>query len=192
MNTIGPVLASGCGMKQLLVNSALVACSILAGVGLRAQSTFPTVSGETTNGTVVTLPQQPGAHHSIVAIAYGKKAQALLEQWYAPAYSRFVAKQGLFAGTYEVDLYLMPLFVGANKAAYHGSMKKLHDEVDPEVAERVIFVKDGANELIDSLKLKDKDIPYFFVIGTNGKILERVQGAFTVDKLERLEEPMLQ
>lgn len=180
-------------MKRNLLLLALVGACLLAPTAIRAQpATFPAITGETVDGSQVTLPHEHAAHATIVAIGYGKKAQTLLEQWYAPAYLRFVAKQGLFAGTYEVDLYLMPLFVGANKAAYQGSMKRLREEVDPEVARRVVFVKDGAKELIAQLGLKDKDIPYCFVIAPDGRILERVEGAFSVDKLEALEEPLLQ
>lgn len=156
-----------------------------------AQPVFPALTGETTDGSSITLPSNPSGGYTIVALAFGKRAEPLLENWYAPAYARFVAKSGLFAGDYQVDLYLVPLFVGANRAAYGTSMNKLRKQVDPDIAGRVLFVKEDARNIIDQLGLEDPDIPYFFVLDREGRILQRVQGAYTVERLEELEAPLL-
>lgn len=188
----GPVLAlprsRSIFMHNLFFN--LVICG-LASSTLQAQSSFPQIVGETTEGNSVTLPDNSGSDYTIVALAYGKKAEPLLERWYGPAYSRFIAKNGLFAATYHAELYLVPIFVGLNRSAYNGSMNRLRKEVDPEIARRVIFVKDDPRDLIRTLDMTDKDIPYFFVLDRNGKILQRVSGAFSVDQLDALEAPML-
>lgn len=156
-----------------------------------AQKIFPPMEGETVDGRSVALPPQGSASFTIVAMAYGKKAEPLLEKWYAPAYARFVAKHGLFAGSYEVELFLVPVFTGLNKAGYAATMNRLRREVDPEIARRVLFVKDDARQVIHDLGLTDKDVPYFFVLDPQGRILERVSGAFSVEKLDALEAPML-
>ena len=70
-------------------------------------------------------------------MAYGQKAQPLLEDWYEPAYLRFVAKHGLFAGLYDVRVFFVPLFVGANKAAYEPSLAKFRRSASPEVVDLV-------------------------------------------------------
>lgn len=158
---------------------------------VQGQEVFPRMVGETSAGTTVALPLAPHEGYTVVAVAFGKKAEPLLEAWYAPAYARFVAKSGLFAGDYQAELFLVPLFTGANRAAYGASMNKLRKEVDPDIARRVLFVKEGAAELIAALGLTDKDIPYFFVLDSQGRVLERVQGAYTVERLEALEAPML-
>ena len=162
-----------------------------ADVAVRAQEEFPSVVAETSAGGTLTLPLSTAEGYTIVAVAFGKKAEPLLEDWYAPAYSRFVAKSGLFASDYHVDLFLMPLFVGANRAAYGTTMNRLRKEVDPEIAQRVVFVKGDARGLIDRLGLADKDVPYFFLLDKQGHIRARVQGAYTVERLEALEAPML-
>lgn len=158
---------------------------------LLAQDTFPQLIGETTEGTAVHLPDRSGSAFTIVALAYGKKAEPLLERWYGPAYSRFIAKNGLFASTYDVELYLVPIFVGLNRAAYGTNMNRLRKEVDPEIARRVLFVKDDPKELVRTLGMTNKDIPYFFVLDPDGKILYRTSGAYSVEQLDALEEPML-
>ncbi len=175
----------------MLKQSLTPALLLLASLQLNAPATFPSFTGETTSGTVVSLPEQGAAGFTIVALAYGTKAEPLLEKWYAPMYNRFVAKSGLFAGTYHVDLYLVPIFLGLDRAAYGPTMAKLRKEVDPEIAKRVLFVKDDARDLIGKLGLRDKDVPHFFVLDKDGHILERVSGAYSTDRLETLEAPML-
>ena len=169
----------------------VLAMCVMASTALHAQTTFPEMVGETTDGTTVTLPDHSKPGYTIVALAYGKKAEPMLERWYGPAYSRFIAKHGLFAATYQAELYLIPIFVGLNRSAYGGTMSRLRKEVDSEIARRVLFVKDDPRDLIKALGMTDKDIPYFFVLDQNGKILQRISGAYSVDKLDELESPML-
>lgn len=162
---------------------------ILSGAS-RAQS-FPTLSGELANGTAVELPGAPRTPRIVIALAYGQKAQADLEAWYEPAYLRFVAKHGLFANAYSTELYFVPLFTGANKAAYEPSMKRFRKSATPETADRVVFVRTELETVRDALGLKDKDIPYFFVVDREGRIVHREQGAFTDDKLDAIEEALM-
>lgn len=157
-----------------------------------AQQAFPAVEGETTANTTVQLPAASKGHFAIIAVAYGPKAEPLLADWYAPAYLRFVAKHGLFAGSYTADLWFVPMFVGLNKAAYEPSMKKLRKSADPDVAQRVVFFKGDADPVIAALGLKDKNIPYFFVVDGEGHIVHREQGAFSEEKLDAIEEVLLQ
>lgn len=171
----------------MLRNLLLTLLAITAG-GLSAQTTFPTLKGETTDGRTVELPAASSGHFALIAIAAGKKAEPLLQDWYGAAYHRFVAKQGLFAADKNVDLWLVPVFTGLNKAAFGPTMKRLREGTDPEVAARVVFVKDEAAALLDALGIKDRDVPVFLVVDPQGRILHREQGGFTVDKLDALDE----
>lgn len=148
------------------------------------------ISGETTEGSTVHLPAASSGKHCLLAVAAGKKAEPLLQEWLAPAYQRFVAKQGLMAGDHEVDLWLVPVFTGLNKAAFGPSMKRLKEEADPDMARRVVFVKDDSAALLKELLITDGDVPHFLLFDPAGKLIHRQQGAFTVDKLDALEEAM--
>lgn len=171
-------------------HSLFILFAIIAPV-LCAQAVFPEMEGETTDGTTVSLPLHSAEGYTIVALAYGKKAEPLLETWYGPAYSRLIAKNGLFASTYHAELFLVPIFVGLNRSAYGTSMNRLRKAVDPEIARRVLFVKDDVKDLINILGMTNKDIPYFFVLDKDGRILEHVSGPYSVDRLDALEAPML-
>jgi len=172
------------------MRNALSLMFLLLSSGLRAQ-TFPTLTGELVSGAVVELPGKPKTPLIVIALAYSQKAQAELEAWYEPAFLRFVAKHGLFANAYRTELYFVPLFTGANKAAYEPSMKRFRKSATPETADRVVFVRTGLELVRDALGLHDKDIPYFFVVDAQGRIVHREQGRFTEDKLDAIEQALI-
>ncbi|MBS1547413.1 MAG: hypothetical protein JST38_18535 [Bacteroidetes bacterium] len=156
---------------------------------LSAQATFPPLEGENALGKTIHLPTR--GEWSIMAVVAGKKAQPLLEEWFAPAYNRFVMKSGLFASSYNVNLYLVPVFTGLDKAAYGPSMNALKKKVDADLAKQVVFFKGDEGPLMDALGIKDKGIPYFFTVDPQGKIVQRESGKFSVEKLDALEAPLL-
>ncbi|HRD54430.1 MAG TPA: hypothetical protein PKY96_17450 [Flavobacteriales bacterium] len=155
------------------------------------QDRFPAMQGERADGSSVDLPGRPSTPFIVIGLACSQKAQPALEAWYEPAYLRFVAKHGLFASAYSTEVYFVPLFTGANKAAYAPSLKKFRKSAEPEVADRVVFVKEDADEIRQALGLKNKDIPYFFVVDREGRIVHRAQGDFSDEKLEAIEEVLL-
>lgn len=148
------------------------------------------IVGETVDGTRVELPQASSGRHCIIAVAASKKAEPLLQEWYEPAYLRFVAKQGLMVSEVECDLWLVPVFTGMNKAAYGPSMDRLKREADPDIARHVVFVKDDAASILDAMGIEKRDEPYFFVLGPDGRKKHQEKGAYDVDKLDALEEAL--
>lgn len=176
---------------MIMRTRTLVLCvPLLWTLASRGQSPCPSIKGETTDGATTWLPEASQGKYAIIAIAAGRKAQPVLQEWYEPAYLRFVAKQGLFAGEHEADLWLVPVFTGLNKAAFGPSIKRLKEAADPDVARRVVFVKEDSGALIDALGIKDRESPVFLVIDPQGRIVHREQGAYTVDKLDALEQAM--
>ncbi len=159
-------------------------------VVVNAQTVFPVITGETASGNTITLPVK-GKQWTVIGVAYSQKATPVLEEWYEPAYLRFIAKHGLMAGSYDADVYFVPLFVGVNKAAYEPSLNKFRKSADPGIVDHVIFSKTDIEPLKAALDLTEKDIPYFFVLDAEGRIVHREKGAFTDDKLESIEEVLM-
>jgi len=156
--------------------------------GVRAQDV--NITGETVEGRSISLPMASAGKHCIIAVAASSKAQPMLEAWLEPAYNRLVAKYGLMVSDVECDLWLVPVFTGMNKAAYGPMMEQLKVQADPEIASRVVFVKDDSAALLDALGVKDRDEPWFFVIGPDGARKHTEHGAYDVDKLDALEEAL--
>ncbi|MFN3875957.1 MAG: TlpA family protein disulfide reductase, partial [Flavobacteriales bacterium] len=124
----------------------------------------------------------------IIGLAVSPKAKADLEGWYEPAYLRFVARHGLFAKTHRAEAWFVPLFTGLNKAAYEPSLRRFRRSAAPEAAQRVVFAKADLDELRAALGIGDETVPYFFVVDPQGRIVHRVSGKHTDDKLDALEE----
>ncbi len=177
--------------KRSLLTVGFVALSMVSLLATAQDVQFPSLTGETAAGNTVTLPLSGGKPWTLVGLAYSQKASPLLEEWYEPAYLRFVAKYGLFAGTYDVDVYFVPLFVGVNKAAYEPSLRKFSKSAAPEIVDHVLFSKAELEPLKQTLGLADKDLPYFFLLDATGKVVYRTQGAFTDEKLEAIEELLM-
>lgn len=174
-------------IKPLLLSIAVVVALIGS-----AQEVFPTIVGERADGKQLRIPVSNGRDFIVIGLAYGKAAQPLLEAWYEPAYLRFIAKHGLFAGTYSCDAFFVPVFVGVNKAAYEPSMRQFRQSAEPEIVDHVIFFKGEFDPIQQALGLKRSDIPYFFVLDAQGRILHRTEGAFSDDKLDAMEAVMME
>jgi hypothetical protein len=171
-------------MRLVLPALLLICCAS------QAQDRFPNLIGEFVDGRPKEFPGSPkGA--IVIGIAVSTKAQGDLETWYEPAYLRFVAKHGLFASAYDADVFFVPLFIGLNKASYEPSLRKFRKSASPEVVDRIVFAKADSKEMLDALGIKDRDAPYFFVVAPDGTILSRAHGRYTVEKLENLEEALL-
>jgi hypothetical protein len=186
---IGTMIAVSCSMRYLRQLS--IAAGISMWIPSMAQP-FPVMEGETLAGARTTLPNPGGAPHTLIALAYGQKAAPLLEDWFEPLYLRFVAKHGLFAQAIHADVYFIPLFVGGNKAAYEPTLRKFRKSATPELLDRILFVHAGMEDVQAPLGLKDKEVPYFFILDRSGAVIHRTQGAFSEDKLEEMEEVLLQ
>lgn len=174
-------------MRTILISLLLTG----AALDTLGQDTFPPLKGETLKGNTVELPQGASGKRTVLGLAYGQKAGNLLEAWMEPAYLRLVAKHGLFAGSYDANVWFVPMFVGVNKAAYEPTLKKFRKSADPEVADHVLFFQGELEPFEAVLGLRDRDIPYFFVLDEQGRIIHRTSGAFHLDKLDTIEEHLM-
>lgn len=157
-----------------------------------AQDRFPTIDGETAAGRELSVPGASNGGFTVIGLAYGKGAQPLLEEWFEPAYLRFIAHHGLFAGTHACAVYFVPAFVGVNKAAYEPSMRRFRESAEPEIVDHVVFFKGEFDPIQQQLGLKRADIPYFYVLDGEGRILHQTSGAFSDEKLEAMEAVMME
>lgn len=164
---------------------------VLSGVLSAQHVAFPPISGETADGRSVTLPVNAGKAYTVIGLAFSQKASPLLDEWIEPAYLRFVAKHGLFAGAYDCDVYFVPLFVGLDRSAYEPSMRKFRKSASPEVVDLVVFSRTDFATLKDPLGLDDKSLPYVFVLDRAGNIVHRAKGRFSHDALDAIEEVMM-
>ncbi|TXH27546.1 MAG: hypothetical protein E6Q96_06340 [Cyclobacteriaceae bacterium] len=176
-------------MKNLFaVLFALIAINISQAQVVGKQ--FPDMEAETVEDIKGNLPTDTKGKYTLLGLAYSKKSEDELNTWFSPVYNKFVKKAtGMLAGMgYDVNVYFVPMFTGVNAAATGTAKKKALKNVDPALLPNILFYKGELKTYKEALDFEKKDIPYFFVLDTEGKIVYATSGRFSEGKLDEIED----
>ncbi|MBX2899410.1 MAG: hypothetical protein KF775_07155 [Cyclobacteriaceae bacterium] len=151
---------------------------------------FPDMEAETVEDVKVQLPSDTRGKFTLLGLAYSKKSEDELNTWFSPVYNKFVKKAtGMMAGMgYDVNVYFVPMFTGINAAATGTAKKKAIKNVDQALLPHILFYKGELRTYKEALDFEKKDIPYFFVLNAEGKIVYATSGKFTQAKLDEIED----
>ncbi|HEY5691925.1 MAG TPA: hypothetical protein VIS49_10740 [Cyclobacteriaceae bacterium] len=151
---------------------------------------FPEMIAETVEDKVVSLPNDTKGKYTLLGLAYSKKSEDELNGWFEPVFYKFIQKtKGLMAGFgYDVNVYFIPMFTGINAAATGTAKRKALKKVDPQLLPYILFYKGELKMYKDELDFEKKDIPYFFVLDQEGKIIFATSGAYSESKMDQVEE----
>lgn len=150
---------------------------------------FPNMIAETVEDKQVNLPNDTKGKYTLLGLAYSKKSEDELNSWFQPIFETFIQKTTGLMGSmgYDVNVYFVPMFTGINSAATGTAKKKAMKNVDPKLLPYVLFYKGKLEPYKDALDFQHKDVPYFFVLDADGKIVYATSGKFTEEKLEAIE-----
>jgi len=151
---------------------------------------FPDMEAETVEDVKVMLPKQVVGKYTLLGLAYSKKSEDELNTWFQPIFEKFIQKnKGLFEGFgYDVNVYFVPMFTGVQAAATGTAKKKALKNVDPNLLPYILFYKGELKPYKESLDFEKKDIPYFFVLDKEGKIVYATSGKFSTSKMDEIEQ----
>jgi hypothetical protein len=172
----------------------LIVALMLVGFSVNAQvvgKQFPDMEAETVEDKKVKLPRDVNGKYTLIGLAYSKKSEDELNSWFGPVFAKFVQKPegGIFSGlTYDVNVYFVPMFTGVNAAASGTAKKKAIKNVDPQLFPHLLFYKGDLKPYKEALDFEKKDIPYFFVLDPNGKIVHATSGKYSDAKMDKVEE----
>lgn len=168
----------------------LLIFSCLSTYGQVVGTQFPMMETETVEDKKVILPNDTKGKYTLLGLAYSKKSEDELNTWFNPIYGKFVKKAtGMMAGMgYDVNVYFVPMFTGVNAAATGTAKKKALKNTDPVLLPNILFYKGELKTYKEALDFEKKDIPYFFVLDPEGKIVYATSGRFTEDKLDEIED----
>ncbi len=150
---------------------------------------FPEMEAESLTNKNVDLPKDILGKHSLVGLAYSKKAEDDLKGWFEPIYNQFIYKNpnpGLFDFSFDVNVYFVPMFTGAKRPAYKKVMTKMKKTVDQRLQPNVLFYKGTLNTYKEALNFDGKDLPYFYVLDPEGKIVYATSGRYTTKKMQEI------
>jgi hypothetical protein len=152
--------------------------------------TFPSITAETVEDKKITLPESTMGKFTLVGMAYSKKSEDELNSWFQPVFGKFIQKtNGLFSGfAYDVNVFFVPMFTGINAAATGTAKRKAAKNIDPQLLPYVLFYKGELKTYKEALDFEKKDIPYFFVLDPEGKIVFATSGKYTEAKMDAIEE----
>jgi hypothetical protein len=151
---------------------------------------FPEMHAENVEDRKVTLPTDILGKFTLLGLAYSKKSEDELNTWFGPIFSKFIQKpEGLLAGTgYDVNVLFIPMFTGINAAAEGTAKRKALKNIDPQLLPYILFYKGELKPYKEALDFEKRDIPYFFVLNAEGKIVFATSGSFSESKLDAIED----
>ena len=176
-------------MKWIVLSFLFLAVSVY-GFSQVVGKQFPEMSAETADDKKVTLPVDVKGKFTLLGLAYSKKSEDELSTWFGPIFSKFIQKpEGLLAGTgYDVNVFFIPMFTGINAAAEGTAKRKALKSVDPQLLPYILFYKGELKSYKEALDFEKRDIPYFFVLNAEGKIVYATSGSFSESKLDGIED----
>lgn len=159
--------------------------SILAQVG----NSFPDMEAESLTNQNVKLPDDIKGKHSLVGLAFSKKAEDDLKGWFEPIYNQFIYKNpnpGPFDFSFDINAYFIPMFTGAKRPAYKKVMTKMKKTVSERLQPNVLFYKGTIHEYKEALNFDGNDVPYFYVLDPDGEIVYSTFGRYTKQKMQEI------
>lgn len=177
-------------MKIALLALLLLVCNHPVALSQVVGKTFPPMTAETVDDKKIRLPESVVGKYTLIGLAYSKKSEAELNSWFQPVFGKFIQKStGLFSGfAYDVNVYFIPMFTGVNAAATGTAKRKAAKSIDPQLLPYVLFYRGELKTYKESLDFEKKDIPYFFVLDPEGKIVYATSGKYSEEKMEAIEE----
>jgi predicted transcriptional regulator len=88
---------------------------------------------------------------------------------------------------YDVNVYFVPMFTGINAAATGTAKRKALKNTDPQLLPYILFYKGELKTYKEALDFERRDVPYFFVLDPQGKIVFATSGAFSEGKMDQVE-----
>ena len=151
---------------------------------------FPDMEAETVDNELISLPKDVNGKYTLLGLAYSKKSESDLNTWFSPVFNKFIqSSTGIFGGFgYDVHVYFIPMFTGVNAAATGTAKKKAAKNIDPRLLPYILFYKGKLKPYKETLAFSKKDVPYFFVLDEQGKIIYATSGKYTEDKMDEIEE----
>jgi hypothetical protein len=166
--------------------------SSIAGFGQVVGKLFPSMEAETIDDVKVLLPEKVKGKYTLLGLAYSKKSEDELNTWFQPVFEKFIQKnKGVFEDFgYDVNVYFVPMFTGVNAAATGTAKKKAVKNVDPNLLPYLLFYKGELKPYKEALDFEKKDVPYFFVLDAEGKIVYATSGSYNAKKMDAVEAVM--
>ncbi|MBL0257988.1 MAG: hypothetical protein IPQ03_10920 [Bacteroidetes bacterium] len=167
----------------------LMFCALLCGFTVisRAQS-VPTFQGTTADNKKVSIPSEVNGKYTLLCFAASNKSQADLETWLEPVYNHYIAKTGIMDAAYDVNVFFVPVFKGANAAMKSTLKQKFRENAQQDLWPHILFCENDLSAVQSALNMTKDNVPYFSLLDKSGQIVYRTSGAYTEEKFDAMDE----
>jgi hypothetical protein len=171
------------------MKATLFSIILFISINLSAQKgkIFPSMECETVKNETYNIPQDTKGKFTIMGLSWSKKSEHDWETWLQPIYDRFISSNNFMQTNYDINVYFVVMFTGVNQAAYKNVMEKTQKQLGDDAASYLLFYKGKLKEYKKELKLGSKEIPHFYVLDENGKVIYIAKGKCTDVKLGEID-----
>ncbi len=142
---------------------------------------FPSISGTNLAGKDISLPMDAHGKFALIGMVRSMKAEQDMISWIEPLY-RSIAGNSMF----QVKMYFIPMTGGLEGVSVETVKRKLKESMDSSLYKYVLLYTGPVQGYVKTLGMKDKDLPYLFVVGPRGKVTYMESGKYTDQKLENI------
>lgn len=166
--------------KKIILLASL--CLIMVGAGYaqtKGSEPFPQFKGNDLNDRDLIFPNIAMGKYTVMGAVASQDAVDGLLEWYQPIADNFAWDE-------EINTYFVVLMGGMAQNMSFSLQKKLKEVVLEEYYEKVIFFKGNLRNMLEKIDIKDKSVPYFFVLDEKGKIAYMTSGKYSDQKLDEI------
>ena len=124
----------------------------------------------------------------LLCFAASNKSQADLETWLEPVYNHYIAKTGIMDAAYDVNVFFVPVFKGANAAMKSTLKQKFRENAQQDLWPHILFCENDLSAVQSALNMTKDNVPYFFLLDKSGQIVYRTSGAYTEEKFDAMDD----
>lgn len=170
-------------MKSFILTSLLFCFSQIS--FLYSQQ-LPTLECRTLAGMESNFPSFGSNELKVILITLDSKNQKVAESWVNPLVQKFIRRSGMMDMMFEARLYSLSCLSNAEYLKLNAADKSIIKDFPEELKEVSFFSKASSKEL--KTKIGGKSSVKVIVVGEDNELLGFVEGEFTEEKMEVLEE----
>jgi len=172
-------------MKAILIGLLCIFMSQL----LEAQKAIPQIECVGISLEKLTFPIIDYALPQVVLVTFGRNAEKEASTWINPLVQKFIRKSGLLDAMFDAKLFALSFVNETEFLQIKLAEDRLASEIPAELHHSSLFTKVDTSILKDLLPGKSQ--VFVLVISSDGKLIGSVQGEFSEDKLEQIEQWIL-
>lgn len=156
---------------------------------LEAQKAIPQIECVGISMEKQTFPIIDHALPQVVLVTFDRSAEKEAGTWVNPLVQKFIRKSGLLDAMFEAKLFALTFVTEAEFLQIKLAEDRLASEIPSELHHSSLFSKSDKSPL--KTLLPGKSQVFVLVISADGKFIGSIQGEFSEDKLEQIEQWIL-